>query len=114
MTAMTPVETERRLRRLCGMMGSDHDGERANAAALADRLIRDSGLTWDAVIHLTPPRPQPARNWRAVVSGCRGQATELTTWEKMFLADISWRPRDPSPKQLAVLASIARRLRVPT
>lgn len=36
--------------RLLGMMGSAHDGERSNAAALADRLVRDAGLVWEQVV----------------------------------------------------------------
>ncbi len=39
-----------RLAKLCGLFGSDHDGERANAARLADQLIREPGLTWPDVI----------------------------------------------------------------
>lgn len=46
---MTP-ETRTRLVRLLGMLGSAHDGERANAAALADRLVRNAGLVWDQVV----------------------------------------------------------------
>lgn len=46
---MTPARRIR-LVRLLGMLGSAHDGKRANAAALADRLVRDLGLVWDEVI----------------------------------------------------------------
>jgi len=35
-----------RLVRILGMLGSDHDGERAAAALAADRLVRGSGWTW--------------------------------------------------------------------
>ncbi|KGM34010.1 hypothetical protein [Inquilinus limosus] len=35
-----------RLIRILGMLGSDHDGERAAAALAADRLVRGSGWTW--------------------------------------------------------------------
>jgi hypothetical protein len=35
-----------RLIRILGMLGSDHDGERAAAALAADRLVRVSGWTW--------------------------------------------------------------------
>jgi hypothetical protein len=39
-----------RLVRLLGMLGSDHQGERANAGALADRFIRERELTWEQVV----------------------------------------------------------------
>lgn len=32
------------------MFGSDHDGERANAAKMANNLLRSKGLTWDEVL----------------------------------------------------------------
>ena len=32
------------------MFGSEHEGERANAAVLADRVVSDAGLTWAEVI----------------------------------------------------------------
>ena len=39
---------------LCGLFSSDHDGERASAAAKADAILRKHGLTWADVI-----RPEP-------------------------------------------------------
>ena len=41
-----------RLAKLCGMFVSDHDGERAAAAAMADALVREHGLTWRDVIRV--------------------------------------------------------------
>lgn len=35
-----------RLRKICGLLGSDHDGERAAAAAKATALLREAGKTW--------------------------------------------------------------------
>ena len=34
-----------RLLKLIGLFGSDHEGERAHAAALATRMLRDHGLS---------------------------------------------------------------------
>jgi hypothetical protein len=39
-----------KLARILGMLGSDHGGERANAAELADRMIHDAGMTWSDFI----------------------------------------------------------------
>lgn len=35
-----------RFRKLCGMLGSEHDGERAAAALKATELLKASGKTW--------------------------------------------------------------------
>jgi hypothetical protein len=40
-----------RLVKICGVFGSDHDGEVLVAARKADQLVRDLGLTWPDVIN---------------------------------------------------------------
>ena len=46
-----------RLNRILGMLGSEHDGERASAAAAAANLMRKWGLSWDDVLQEpSPPR----------------------------------------------------------
>jgi hypothetical protein len=82
------------------MLGSDHDGERASAAKLADDMLRALGLTWDAVIApKTLSAPHPAENpfrakaeaertaWRtkaAVVA----TSSRVTAWERDFAKDL--------------------------
>jgi hypothetical protein len=46
MTQLTDEQTKR-LVKLLGMTGSAYDGERSNAAAKANELIRSAGLTWE-------------------------------------------------------------------
>ena len=53
------ADTRTRLARLLGMMGSQHDGEALNAARLADKLVREQGITWFNVISTAPPRASP-------------------------------------------------------
>lgn len=36
---------------IVGMLGSDGVGERANAAALATKMLRDSGLSWEELLN---------------------------------------------------------------
>src|SRR5687767_10800900 len=56
-----------RLARICAMFGSDFPGERANAAAMADRIVRGMGYSWETLLQrLTEPasgqpagRPEP-------------------------------------------------------
>ena len=45
-------ELRQRMAKILGMLGSDHAGERANAAKLVDDLRRESGLTWDQLLGL--------------------------------------------------------------
>lgn len=56
-----------RLAKFCGMLGSEHDGERASAAAMATNLLRGAGMTWAQLVEAAgrslaapPPRPAPA------------------------------------------------------
>ena|SRR5712671_5916708 len=39
-----------KLVRVLGMLGSDHDGERASAARMATQMLREAELTWDHVV----------------------------------------------------------------
>jgi hypothetical protein len=39
-----------RFTNICGRLGSDQDGERATAAAMATRELRAAGLTWTDVL----------------------------------------------------------------
>lgn len=61
---MMTQQQRARLVKLLGMMGSAHDGERASAAALANRLVRDAGLQWDDVIAAVGESTPPMENQR--------------------------------------------------
>jgi hypothetical protein len=50
MTELIDTGAVERLAKLCGMFGSAHDGERASAAAMADKLVRSLGLSWGEII----------------------------------------------------------------
>lgn len=43
-------KTVEKLAKICGMLGSIHDGERASAALLATQIIDDLDLTWHEII----------------------------------------------------------------
>lgn len=78
------VLTER-LIKLLGMIGSDHDGEALNAARLADKLLRDAGMTWADVI------VKPTVSVDIVVGAIaeiRLSGIVLNTKEWHFLADL--------------------------
>ncbi len=99
-----------RLAKLLGMLGSEHDGERASAGLLAHKLIRERGLTWPEIIC-------PRQDWheptdpRDLAEQCGRYPATLTPWERKFLAEIATGPRPPSVRQLWVLREIAARVR---
>lgn len=108
MTAALQPKLAERLSRICGMLGSDFDGERAAAGAAATRLLRDAGLSWDDLLRPcaareAPPRPTGHRA-RAVQAMARGAL--LTEWERGFLESLARQVRPLSPRQAAVLRRI--------
>jgi hypothetical protein len=102
------------LAKLCGMFGSDHAGERANAAAAADKLVRQAGLRWpDVILPLlpAPPRKRDLASLDDVLRYCDECADALTPWERQFAASLR-RQRSPiSGKQAAILDQIIEKLR---
>ena len=91
-----------KLVRILGMLGSDHDGERANAAALASRMVRKLGITWADLI--SKPEPESLSElcaWLLV-------SDLLTIWEYGFVSSL----RAPlSPKQRDKLNAITAKVR---
>jgi hypothetical protein len=108
-----------RLTKLAGMFGSAFDGERANAARMADELVRSSGLTWHDVIaapRLAPPAPPPrpawecVRPWQKMVGHLQVHRLELSTREREFIDTLaSWR-REPTSRQYDWLSAIYARV----
>jgi len=116
-TLASDDRSREKFKRICGMLGSDGGGERANAAALATRLLRDAGLTWadivDAALHAAHgtrptanPRPQGRHKARTSSQTPRSGVTaegahvmyatallnsrgsSLTQWEHDFLTNL--------------------------
>jgi len=114
-----PHDLRTRLSKIAGRMGSEFDGERAVAAQMATKLLRDAGLTWEDVIS-APVRPAPRpprRHWRgglvgaALAAQCATFPEALSAWERDFLASVSrrWKLSD---KQRRTLNIIAQKVRV--
>jgi hypothetical protein len=100
-------------------VGSMHDGEALNAARLADRLVRNCGLTWAEV--LAPPEPAVAPSsdnlligwpaqWRSALRMCGQCGALLGGQERSFLQSLATYKRRPSPRQLTWLRSITVRV----
>jgi hypothetical protein len=95
MAAAIPNDKRTRLVRLLGMLGSDFNGERANAGRLADTLVRSLGLRWDDVIAVAgaseqqravSPRTRQgrARGHRDAATACLASGCIWTEWERGF------------------------------
>jgi hypothetical protein len=104
MTLPLDPRAGQRLAKLCGMFGSSHVGERASAAAMADKLVRSLGLTWPQII---------VANNRASISEQVAFATAnlgaLNAWEFNFVSSIKDRHR-LSERQLNVLKEIIAKI----
>lgn len=115
----TPAERTR-LVGILGMLGSAHDGERSAAAALASRMVRDRGITWEALILGGGDRQGGAwageagtgSGWRSVLAFCQRHQAALSAWEARFTCDLRDRRTTPTPKQIAKLRQIADTLRL--
>ena len=107
-----------RLARLLGMVGSDHDGEALNAARLADRLVREHGVTWHdvlAVSSLTVGHDDvllawPER-WQAAAALCASHGAGIIRPKDLdFASKIAGYTHRPSEAQLVWLHDITRRV----
>ncbi len=108
-----------KLAKVAGLLGSDFDGERAVAAAVATRILRDNNLTWtDLVLGGATARTNPAPAQTAMVPQeiarriLSGQRYLLSSWEVGFTENLArWRER-ATPKQIARLAQLCADLKV--
>ncbi len=106
MTALLDSNTADKLAKVCSMFASDHDGERAAAAALADRLVRARGLTWPEIIS---PGTASARSVEDMINFARHGDDILNAWEEGFLRSIKGR-QFLTEKQLKKLSDIVAKV----
>lgn len=115
MTAGAASAVDRkRLARLLGMLGSDYPGERDNAGRLADRLVREAGMT--GAQFLGPPAlPEPPTateldtaigDHRALIQLCIQQAGGLSGWKTGFIDSIRHQRAALGPVQSALLSHL--------
>jgi hypothetical protein len=108
MTILLDPAALERLAKLCGMFGSHHDGERAAAAAMADKLVRENGLTWQQVI--SRPAPSVPETAPEKIAFALANIGALSMWERGFVYGVNGK-RSISPKQLVVLDQIVDKIR---
>jgi len=103
MTTLDPRDADK-LARICGLFGSDHEGERATAAAMADNLLRQRGLSWHQIIV-----PRQSSTIEELIATAMSRPDCLTIWEDGFIRGIRGR-QYLTQKQLTKLRDIAGRV----
>jgi hypothetical protein len=103
-TAVLDVD---RLVKLLGMLRGHHVGERANAALMADRLVRKRGLTWhDVIVMPHQEKPRHLDDAQKMAAFCRAHYQKLNAKEMGFIRSmLSWRG-EPSEKQMRWLIDL--------
>jgi hypothetical protein len=104
--ALLPTDGACNLAKVCGMLGSEHAGERAAAALKADQMVRGAGFTWRQIIM---PKALPATD--AKIRFCLQHAEWCCSdWDYEFLHSLAGRHRDElSENQEAILDRIYAR-----
>ena len=98
--ASNPTIDISKFSRVCGILGSDFDSERAAAALAATRMLADCGMTWselfESVARKTDSQPTakrskdngiPAADLILVCNDCSTEA--LSRWDKAFLKSLA-------------------------
>jgi hypothetical protein len=110
MSVLLPAPTRDKLAKVCGLLGSNHDGERAAAAHQATEILRRHGLTWAELILATPAEASDGGGWRAMRRECARHPKLLTDWELAFVTTIARRTAI-SDRQREVLERIVEKVR---
>lgn len=129
-SALDP-KTAERLAKICGLLSSDHDGERATAALLVSRTMRAAGITWEDVFAVpdasevagapradrATQRPRTRARQPSMMMPHQGRAlwaltfhAMLSEWERGFLQSLA-QQRRASSGQLDKLEEIIADLR---
>jgi hypothetical protein len=114
---VTALVDRQRLARVCGLLGSDHDGEALAAARQAEKIRQKLGLTWDELLVPSPrqrarnPPPEEFIDWRSACHFCLERYQSLTSWELNFVATVARYQKPPSAKQLLILQRLVARCR---
>ena len=117
MSAMLSAAELRRLVGVLARLESTFDGERAAAALLASRMLRDKGLTWPDVLQVESPTraagaadPPRYADPGSDFGLCMRHIQRLTPWERGFFQSVA-RVVRRTPGQSRKLQEIADWLR---
>ena len=114
---MTALVDLRRLARVCGLLGSEHDGEVLAAARQAEKIRKKVGLTWEELLvpSIRPrsgaPPPEELTDWRWACHFCLERYRLLPSWELDFVATVARYQKPPSAKQMVIVHRLVARCR---
>jgi len=108
MTRLDP-HTANRLSKICGLFSSSHDGERATAAAKANDIVRERGLSWSDLITADPVLSTDSM----IAFALRYGDGILSAWEYGFLRGVSGR-QHLTDKQLTKLGHVFAKVKART
>jgi len=114
---VTALVDLRRLARVCGLFGSDYDGEALAAARQAEKIRKKVGLTWEELLvpstrqKSADPPPEDLTDWRWACHFCLERYRSLTSWELNFVATVARYTKPPSAKQMVILQRLVARCR---
>ncbi|MET4698375.1 hypothetical protein ABIE65_001392 [Constrictibacter sp. MBR-5] len=108
---LAPADRQR-LAKICGLLGSDHDGERASAARAATAILLAAGLTWEQLILAVAPEPaaEPQRDPTDDALAYLRDAVIVDEWSQHFVASLRRlraAGRELTEKQKAKLYEVA-------
>jgi hypothetical protein len=114
---VTALVDLRRLARVCGLFGSEHDGEALAAARQAEKLRKKVGLTWEELLvpsarqRSADPPPEDLTDGRWACHFCLERYQWLSSWELDFVATVARYTKTPSAKQMIILQRLVARCR---
>jgi hypothetical protein len=114
---VTALVDLQRLARVCGLLGSEHDGEALAAARQAEKIRKKVGVTWEELLvpsirpRSADPLPEELTDWRSACHFCLERYRSLTSWELDFVATVARYQKPPSAKQLIILQRLVARCR---
>jgi hypothetical protein len=104
---VTAILSRDKLAAVLARLESPYDGERAAAALIASKMVRDAGVVWSEL--LNAPRAadvcQPKPSWQHMAAFCHRRRGLLTEWELRFVSSIQSQAT-VSKKQWAILARL--------
>jgi hypothetical protein len=110
MSTALDIRAAERLAKLCGMFGSEHDGERAAAALKANEFVRDLGLTWSDIVLKSTAIVVRNDDWRRMAEYGHKHRWRLDGRERRFVETmLDWQGQ-PSERQRQWLTDIYARL----
>ena len=99
-----------RLARLLSRLTSDYDGEVVNATRLANRLVRDRGLTWEQVLKGHKDIDEDLEHHRAIATWLLDHRNWLDDSELAFVSTIAHYRKSLTERQIGWLQAIHDRV----